>query len=116
MRTPSSLNSTDAGPVAASASPTSVAVDASIGWIATPTVSRTAASAAAPSVRASRAVAGRSPLSIAARHAGGAGHGVGHQARERALAELSGQQPAHELGLGLGQARAEPGEQVGAAS
>ena len=95
MRTPSSLYSTEAGPVPASASSTSGAVDASIGWIATPTASRIAVSArrALGEREAGRrrevAAQHRRPPDERRGHLGRLGHRVGHQAGERPLAELA---------------------------
>ena len=63
---------------------------------------------------ASVAARPRSPESIAARrtraerHARRLGDGVGHHPGQRALAEPTGEEVAHELGLGLGR----PGEEV----
>ena len=53
-RAPSSFHSTDAGPVCPSASVTSAALAASIGWIGCSTASRTASSASCPSVERER--------------------------------------------------------------
>ena len=88
-----------------SASPTSAAVDASIGCTATPTRRPTASSASSPSTSAILAVAGRSPLSIAARRTVVAGTPapfatrVEHETGQGPLAELADQQPAEEVGL-----------------
>ena len=73
MRAPSSLNSTDARPVTASAAVGSAAVDASIGSTGVPTARPTRSSVSAPSVRAVRAVAPRSPESMTARRTVAAG-------------------------------------------
>ncbi len=104
-RAPSSFHSTDAAPVAASASPTSPAVDASIGCTATPTRSPTASSASAPSVSASRGGGGevarqhRGPSHLRRGHPRGLRDGVGHDAGQRTLAQLAEEQPAEEVGL-----------------
>ena len=45
------------------------------------------------------------------RDAGGGGDGVGHHAGQRALPQLTGEEPADEVDLGLGGAREEVGEQ-----
>ena len=102
-RAPSSFESTAAGPVLASAAATSAAVPASIGASGRPTSSRIAARPSRPSRSAIAATAARSPCSVSARRSSLAGHpgrarrGVGHDARERALAQVAQQQPHEEV-------------------
>jgi len=67
MRAPSSFHSTDAGPVALSASATVAAVAASIGCTGCSGVRPMASSPASPSVSATVAAFPRSPENIAAR-------------------------------------------------
>ena len=84
MRAPSSLYSTDASPVVASASAALGAVAASIGSTGRPTTSPTSSSSAAVPVSASRAVSPRSPESIAARRTTSPGRSAA-----RAMASVS---------------------------
>ena len=116
-RAPSSFHSTDAGPVWPSASVTSAALAASIGWIGCSTASRTASRAVATLGEREHGGAAE----VAREHRGAAddvdrdpgrgGDGVGHHPGQRALAELAGEQPADEVDLGLGGAGEEVGEQ-----
>ena len=84
MRAPSSLYSTDASPVVASAADALDAVAASIGSTGRPTTSPTASSSAAVPVSASLAVSPRSPESIAARRTTSPGRSAA-----RAIASVS---------------------------
>ena len=105
MRAPSSFHSTDASPTSSSAAATSGALPASIGCTPRPTSSPTACSPASPlgerDDRDPAEVAGhhRGPADERGRHRRRLGHGVGHQPRERTLAELADEQAAQEVDL-----------------